>query len=489
MIEKKLNLFNIKNIININNSVWRRKKMEDKLNLEVKNFGPINKAKIELGDINFKKNKKGKINIIAGKNASGKSILSRLIYTSLASIGNDGEYTLNNYLNTSLLRIQRFLGDRFQTLTPSEIKQTHDTYKDKKFFNKLNDFYHKFKIFRFEPNNNKEYILEELLQIEKLFNENDYHPQTIEDEINKIKTKIEISKHPGKIRMEKFHLILMEEFGEDIIKLISSDNDCVNFYLHEKESLIQMGFEETTYSNQEKIKIGDVYYIETPYILDFHKNQGFPSWYTGKFPLHHQNALINKLKSDEDYDWSFGSWNADKVNNPKKLLNKIVDGNIKYKANDDVFKFTPNKGKEFNITNTAAGIKIIGILQLLLNKGLDDNSFIIMDEPEIHLHPDWQIILAEAIIILARECQINFHINTHSPQFVEAIDVYSRLYKMKTNTSFYLFEQIGNLDKYNLREIKQKHLVEIYDNLGKAYDKLDEIKGELFAKDIQESRN
>lgn len=46
------------------------------------NFGPINKANLDVS----------KINIIVGKNASGKTTMSKLIYSILTTFSDDGEF-------------------------------------------------------------------------------------------------------------------------------------------------------------------------------------------------------------------------------------------------------------------------------------------------------------------------------------------------------------------------------------------------------------
>ena len=76
--------------------------------------------------------------------------------------------------------------------------------------------------------------------------------------------------------------------------------------------------------------------------------------------------------------------------------------------------------------NTASGIKEIGIIQILLNhRKLKDNSFLIIDEPEVNLHPDWQVKFAEIIVFLAKRLNIHIYINSHSPMFIEAISIFS----------------------------------------------------------------
>ena len=53
---------------------------------------------------------------------------------------------------------------------------------------------------------------------------------------------------------------------------------------------------------------------------------------------------------------------------------------------------------------TAMGIANLGILALLIErKVLDKGSFIFIDEPEAHLHPAWQVVMAEALFDLSRQ--------------------------------------------------------------------------------------
>lgn len=57
-------------------------KMLKNLKLKIKDFGPIHDADLEIS----------KINIITGKNASGKTTMSKLIYCILTAFSNDGKF-------------------------------------------------------------------------------------------------------------------------------------------------------------------------------------------------------------------------------------------------------------------------------------------------------------------------------------------------------------------------------------------------------------
>ena len=62
---------------------------------------------------------------------------------------------------------------------------------------------------------------------------------------------------------------------------------------------------------------------------------------------------------------------------------------------------------------------------------------LILDEPEAHLHPAWQNLFAEVIVLLVRELGVNILLTTHSSNFVLALDAYMRKYSIEEKTNFY----------------------------------------------------
>lgn len=89
------------------------------------------------------------------------------------------------------------------------------------------------------------------------------------------------------------------------------------------------------------------------------------------------------------------------------------------------------------------GLKTFIIIKTLLETGaLRENGVLILDEPEIHLHPKWQLLFAEIIVLLHKEFGMYTLINTHSPYFIEAIEVYSKKYGI-SNCKYYLAENIS----------------------------------------------
>jgi predicted ATP-dependent endonuclease of OLD family len=88
------------------------------------------------------------------------------------------------------------------------------------------------------------------------------------------------------------------------------------------------------------------------------------------------------------------------------------------------------EGKSFLLNQASSGEKeilnfLLGIFALNLNGGL-----VLIDEPELHLHPRWQNVLMDLFIKLPKETGNQFILSTHSPVFVneKTIANVSRIY-------------------------------------------------------------
>ena len=123
-----------------------------------------------------------------------------------------------------------------------------------------------------------------------------------------------------------------------------------------------------------------------------------------------------------------------------------------------------NSDKALSVKNLSTGLKTFVILKTLLVNGvIEENGTIILDEPEIHLHPEWQLLFAEIIVLLNREFGVNILLNTHSPYFLRAIQVYSTKYVRSDVCKYYLSE-IGEMGK--------AYFTDVTDNIDKIFTKL-----------------
>ena len=82
------------------------------------------------------------------------------------------------------------------------------------------------------------------------------------------------------------------------------------------------------------------------------------------------------------------------------------------------------EGRSFPLQTTATGVANLGILALLIErKIIDQGTVLFIDEPEAHLHPAWQVLMAEALFRLAR-AGVKVVVATHSLDILKWLEVW-----------------------------------------------------------------
>ncbi|KIM03387.1 MAG: hypothetical protein KU28_11330, partial [Sulfurovum sp. PC08-66] len=106
----------------------------------------------------------------------------------------------------------------------------------------------------------------------------------------------------------------------------------------------------------------------------------------------------------------------------KKQMTELMGGEFK---KDEMGRYYFDKnGEKIELVNTATGIKTFGIFQVLSqNNWLNSDTVLILDEPEVHLHPKWQLEMAKVIVELVKN-GVRVVVNSHSPYMIEALERY-----------------------------------------------------------------
>lgn len=106
-----------------------------------------------------------------------------------------------------------------------------------------------------------------------------------------------------------------------------------------------------------------------------------------------------------------------------RLTGKEVLGGKIVISDTGAFLFQEN-GRSFTMPVTAMGVANLGVLALLIEcKVLDQETFIFIDEPEAHLHPAWQVVMAETLFALAKG-GAHVAIATHSVDILKWLEVH-----------------------------------------------------------------
>lgn len=152
-----------------------------------------------------------------------------------------------------------------------------------------------------------------------------------------------------------------------------------------------------------------------------------------------------------------------KFQNIYEKISSVCSGEI-VRSNQKEYSYkSADSDKLLDVRNLSTGLKTFVILKtLLLNGGIEYNGVVILDEPEIHLHPEWKLLFAELIVLLHKEFDVHILLNTHSPYFLRAIQVYSAKYEMADKCRYYLSENSGN----------QAAITDVSDDIERIYARL-----------------
>jgi len=156
----------------------------------------------------------------------------------------------------------------------------------------------------------------------------------------------------------------------------------------------------------------------------------------------------------------------------KESIKDVIKGElIKNKQTND-YRFYKGDSS-YNLFNVATGIKYFGLIQVLIdNYQLDKEAILILDEPEVHLHPNWQLEMAKIIVELVKN-GVKILVNSHSPYMIEALERYGE--KAEINMDFYLAED-GIIDKVN--DNNSATLSKIFEKLSAPFDVFDQMDSE-----------
>ena len=471
----------------------------NQLNLEIDGFGLINNAKIKIN----------KINVVGGVNASGKSTASKLLYCFLKSMSlNRKDYILSvilpvintyiKYMNNldPCLSIDENIPDKF-TLEDNfedilsgyfDAKVIHEKIGDDYFVvpsEILEDMESKIETYCCILINKEEYgfdisglkiknpeklyldtgkafssILKSLFQNESLLNfegKSTFYNDSFKSQVSYERIDSELENFgPERIDDLKARKLSFDDFDDNFIYFTKGTFNFLNdvFYIDSISTL------DLDYYIESKKRNNDVF--------------GYKE---------HIEYLLKQLKSTADKS-NLSKDSIIKMEAVKEKIKNIIGGSIHREPKfifqdipfDEGYYFHPNDSDNHYNVNISSGIQQFSIVQILLdNYKLVPRSFLIIDEPEVNLHPEWQFKFAEILVLLAKELDITIYINSHSPMFIEAIDAFTEYYDISDDINYYLTEFDG-IDKYNFKKIESDELYKIYNNLGNAYDLIDQLR-------------
>ncbi len=387
------------------------------MELRIKNIGQISEANVKLNSLT----------VIAGINDSGKSTIGKTLFMTIKALANSKNKTVEDKTDRiiervselyNILGVARFQDENLMNILPVAPKELAD------------------KINSISDSHSRDFFLNKIIEA---LDDSDILPRTksraIEELINIMNT-IQNAGIYNDIQNE-LNVLIQNEFNGRIVKeqhseaKVSTTDD--NNHKFEFE-VISNKCTEMSIPPDSNSFFDDITYIESPLylhmlqtILNSNSLMGVPM---------HVVDMAQKLQ------YAAGA-NATYLDTILTDINAIINGKFILDPTSMGLKFQREE-IDFPIINVASGMKSFGILQMLLQGYVINNrKMLVWDEPENHLHPEWQLKFAEVIVQLATK-GITILVTSHSPYFIQAIRYFSAKYRNENNTNYYLAKASGN---------------------------------------------
>lgn len=430
--------------------------MSDQLRLAIKDFRAIKEADIKINGIT----------VVTGVNGSGKSTLSKLLYNTIKTV-NDYDGLVIKQLGDSLYDVLRFM------------------YLFEKEVNVLNVL----DIYTFFANDTGLTSIEFIEERQKtLIN---YFDSLFERyKLNSLNNSVDTKRSNRLINTLKS--AITEDINTNNIsilkdKLYHQINNYFNtavLLLNDRPSNIVQNEIINSFSESRSPRVYSLSEYEVPIFSNNHENISY---------IHSLDRLAYidtpmqlGITSDNEY------WNhlTDVIEKSKNInsnypINNIIKQEIikgdsvieeedKF-SGEKTLKFRRQDGYVYDLLDVATGVKSFAILQLLLKNGfLNKNTLLIIDEPEVHLHPQWIVEYARIIVLLNKEVGVKFFIASHSPDMVSAIKYICEKEGTTDKLEYYLAEESGgDLYRYNYNSLGT-NIEPIFNSFNIALDRINQ---------------
>ena len=401
------------------------------MRLEISNFAKIDYADLKIDGIT----------VIAGENNTGKTTVGKLLYCVFNSLF-DIESKIDRQIDREIwnvcrryLRNSMVMGTAVSSLYKNETIFTSRVYDETCMFivkKVCNEYPKEFSVSRL-ADIVKNAFEEHNLEVDKQLD------NVIEELYDKLCNVVKTDRR--KIELETVFQFFDLNFASQMQSLKSDAEAEIKLTI--KDHPISISIMNGTIGMEGNINImHEAYLLDDPFVIDDLRSQ-FLDLNKSDNAIRPRDFLTKKMrKYEESIDNIFDTVYAkEKISEIMRIVNDIIPGKIASKGG----KWTLSSDyldNPVDFYNLSAGLKSFVVLKMLIEKGiLKEKDVLILDEPEIHLHPDWQLKYAEIIVLLQKMFDLNIVVTTHSRDFLEAINLLSKKYNIADRCNYYFAKQ------------------------------------------------
>lgn len=411
------------------------------MKLTIENIGNVKNAEIEINGIS----------VIAGQNGTGKSTISRSLfsifsanYDVIKKISNDRTKAINDFLEDYLSDIEMNRKNNSEIGIARRIVPSF-------LYTELTKIISKNLLIFFDKNyseHNNESLKKSIIESINEFNKRNskYFVLNIKDlDLNVLSENIKeiLSQSDQSIFNQILTAHLTDEFHNQINNIYDPLTGLISLRIKDEQINVEVNKNRATADKLINFKTDVVYIDDAAAIVE----NLFSTKFLNKFSTKFLNEFLNKIDLKLDHNAHLMEQLRDERNNTYTLRAKITDrlnlvfNEINHILKTDIVNSSEDEEdeKKLNIINYSSGMKTFYLIKSLLENGvIRENGTLILDEPEVHLHPEWQLKFAEIIVLLQKEFGLHILINSHSPYLVEAIDIFSKKNDTNDSVKYYL---------------------------------------------------
>lgn len=446
--------------------------------LSIENLGKVEKAKINVKPLT----------IIAGENSSGKTFVTKSLYAILDTLSTS--HFANQLADKHNLLRHTFRRFSYSISNPANI--------DLDFFGYCEDSFELIismieTLSEADITEQEAYIKNYLRELEVMDSEfSEYFESRLKyQKFQKIKNLINHFKSSFKSLKKLFEdptSVISSSITETLLTSIKK-----NFQIKDTNSLVRnsqsksakidistvgdmqldkklgLKFNFTSTGISEVQKLSNIVFLDSPIYMKIRKALEKKER-DGHF-MYRQREDENYLKGYPEYVEELYQYaNKEYIGTPEfdnisKDIQDAIHGKLTTSSSGELIYQDENEN-EIPFALTAMGISNIGTIDLLLrNNIIKKGSFLIMDEPEVHLHPEWQVKLANILYELSKN-GVNVVIATHSLDFLKAFQVISK--KNEEAESIISYNKMPFLEEFSKKSELEK-VKEILGDLSRPF--------------------
>lgn len=436
------------------------------MKLTLDNIGNVKHAEIEINGIS----------VIAGQNGTGKSTISRSLFSIFSAnydlinkISNDRMKAINNYLEGYFSDIEI---NRKRSSEIGIVRRINSS----SFYTELIKIISETLVTIFGQNyseHNEESIKEIIIDSINEFNKRNskYFVLNVEDmDLNVISENVKevLSQSDQSIFNQILTDHLTDEFHNQINNIYNPLTGIISLKIKDEQINVKINQNRATADKLINFRT-DVVYIDAAAAIVDNKfsnkllsNKFFKRFFNKFDSLDHNTHLMEQLEDERNDTYTLRAKTTDRLDSVFNKINDTLNTDIVNSSEDE------EDEKKLNIINYSSGMKTFYLIKSLIENGvIRENGTLILDEPEVHLHPEWQLKFAEIIVLLQKEFGLHILINSHSPYLVEAIDIFSKKNGINNSVKYYLA-------KNDIKDVTES-IDEIYEQMYVPLNRLEEL--------------